>query len=160
MTMALPKRVKQYLKENRIKYKIIRHKEAFTTQEVAATQHISGKQLAKVVIVKAKDFVMMVLPANLLLDIRKVKKALKSKSVRLCKEAELEKLFPDCEIGAMPPFGNLYNLPVYIDKSLAEKEEIVFEAGDHTHTIAMKYGDLARLTQPKIEEFSILPKPR
>ncbi len=156
--MALPKRVKQYLKENRIKYKITRHKEVFTTQEIAATQHISGKQLAKVVIVKAKDFAMMVLPANLLLDIKKVKKILKSKSIRLAKEAELEKLFPDCEIGAMPPFGNLYNLPVYIDKTLTEKKEIAFEAGDHTHTIAMKYEDLARLVQPKREEFSVLPK--
>ena len=158
MTMALPKRVKQYLKENRVKYKITRHKEVFTTQEIAATQHISGKQLAKVVIVRAKDFAMMVLPANLLLDIKKVKKILKSKSVRLAKEAEIEKLFPDCEIGAMPPFGNLYNLPVYIDKALTEKEKVVFEAGDHTHTITMKYEDLVRLVQPKREEFGVLPK--
>jgi Ala-tRNA(Pro) deacylase len=158
MAMALPKRVKRYLKENRIKYKITRHKEVFTTQEVAAIQHISGKQLAKVVVVKHKDFAMMVLPANLLLDIKKVKKILKSKSVRLAKEAELEKLFPDCEIGAMPPFGNLYNLPVYIDKSLTTKEKIAFEAGDHTHTIVMKYEELAQLIQPQIEEFGISPK--
>lgn len=156
--MALPKRVKQYLKENRIKYQISRHKQVFTTQEVAATQHISGKQMLKVVIVKAKDFVMMMLPANLLLDIKKVKKILKSRSVRLAKETEIEKLFPDCEIGAMLPFGNLYNLPIYIDKSLTEKEEVVFKAGDHTHTITMKCEDLTRLVQPKIEKFSLLPK--
>ncbi len=156
--MALPKRVKQYLKQSRVKYKISRHKEAFTAQEVAARQHVSGKQLAKVVLVKANDFVMMVLPANLLLDIKKVKKILKSKSVRLAKETEIEKYFPDCEIGAMPPFGNLYDLTVYIDKSLTENEKIVFRAGDYTHTIAINYEDLARLIEPRIEEFGILPK--
>lgn len=156
--MALPKKVKQYLKENRIKYRIIRHKEVFTTQEVAAKQHVSGKELAKVVIVKAKDFAMMVLPANLLLDIKKAKKILKAKSLRLAREAEIEKLFPDCEVGAMLPFGNIYDLPVYIDKSLTEKERVVFKAGDHTHTIAMKSEDLMRLVQPKVETFGILPK--
>lgn len=156
--MALPKKVKQYLKENRIKYRIIRHKEAFTTQEVAAKQHVSGKELAKVVIVKAKDFVMMVLPANLLLDIKKAKKILKTKSLRLAKEAEIEKLFPDCEVGAMLPFGNIYDLPIYIDKSLTEREKVVFKAGDHTHTIAMKSEDLTRLVQPEVETFGILPK--
>lgn len=156
--MALPKRVKKYLKENRIKYKITRHKEVFTTQEIAATQHVSGKQLAKVVIVKAKDFAMMVLAANLLLDTKKVKKILNSGSVRLAKEAELENCFPDCEVGAMPPFGNLYEFPVYVDKSLTDKEKVVFEAGDHTHTMIMNYEDLARLVQPQVAEFSILPK--
>lgn len=156
--MALPNRVKAFLKQNRIRYKIRRHKEVFTTQEIAAILHISGKQLAKVVIVKHKEFAMMVLPAHLRLDIKKAKKVLKSKSLRLAKEKEIEKSFPDCEIGAMPPFGNLYEVPVYIDKSLTEKEQIVFEAGDHTHTIIMKCDDLMRLTQPKIFSFGCLPK--
>ena len=153
--MALPKKLKECLTKNKARYKVSTHKEAFTSQEVAAAQHVPGKELAKVVVVKGgDDFVMAVLPASYSLILEKLKKLLKVKSVRLAKEKEMESLFPDCEVGAMPPFGNLYNLTTYVDKSLSENESIVFEAGDHRHTLKMKYKDFDKLTQPRLEEFA------
>lgn len=153
--MAVPKRVKNYLKQNRIKYKILRHGEVYTSQELAAVQHVPGKSLAKVVILKTQDgYVMAVLPACYSLLLKKLKKILRAKTLRLAKENEIGNLFPDCEIGAMPPFGNLYEMPVYVDESMSGVEDMVFEAGNHTHTIRMKYKDFERIVQHSKEEFA------
>lgn len=153
--MAVPKRLVTYLKKNKIRYKMLKHDEVYTSQEVAAAQHVSGKALAKVVMLKAGErYAMAVLPACYSVVLKKLKKFLKAKTLRLAKEDEIEKLFPDCEVGAMPPFGNLYELPVYVDKAMASVEDMVFEAGDHTRTIRMKYKDFEKIVQPKEEVFA------
>ncbi len=148
--------ISDYLKEKGVFFNIYEHSPAYTAQEVAAEEHISGKMLAKVVIVHAgKQYVMCVLPASLKLDMDKVAQAIGSKSARLADETELAKLFPDVEVGAEPPFGNLYELPTLVDAQLAEDEEIVFQAGTHRHAIRMKYADYASLAQPKVLELAV-----
>ena len=155
---TIPKKLNEFLKVSKVKYQTITHPEAFTAQETAAVEHITGKEVAKVLMVKAdgKD-VMIVLPANRKVDMEKLKKILSAKDVRLTGEKEFQTLFPDSQVGAMPPFGNLYNLPCYLDKTLAAFPEIVFNAGSHRESIKMSYKDYEKLAQPKIAEFSILP---
>ncbi|MBI3286871.1 MAG: YbaK/EbsC family protein, partial [Chloroflexi bacterium] len=131
---------------------------AYTAQEVAAAQHVPGKQVAKVVMVKAgKQLMMAVLPAPYRVDLKKLASALGAKSARLAREEEFEGIFPDCEVGAMPPFGNLYQLPVYVDASLTEDVEIVFQTGTHSDTMKIRYADYQRLAQPKVAEYARRP---
>jgi Ala-tRNA(Pro) deacylase len=112
--------------------------------------------MAKVVMVKADGkMIMLVLPASYQIDMKKLKKVLKCKKVSMAKEKQFEELFPDCEVGAMPPFGNLYNLEVWVDQVLAEDASIVFQAGNHIETVRIKYSDYARLVNPKVGDFSI-----
>ena len=152
--MAVAKNLQKYLKENRVSYKAARHKVAYTAQEIAAAQHVPGKQLVKSVLVKTgKDFSIAVLPAIYLIDFKALKKLSKAKSVSLAHEKDMAAVIPDYEPGAMPPFGNLYNLPVYVEKSLTEGKEIVFNAGSHTDTIKMKYKDFEKLAKPKVGNF-------
>jgi Ala-tRNA(Pro) deacylase len=149
--MAVSKKLKTFLDKNKIKYKALKHKEAFTAQEIAAAQHVPGKQVVKSVLVKAdKGYVLAVLPAIHLVNFSALKKVAKCKSAKLAGENEIEKLFPDIEIGAMSPFGNLYELPVFVDAILREDPEIVFNAGTHKDTIKMKYKDFEKLLKPKI----------
>ena len=153
--MSILKSLKDYLDENGIKYKAISHSPAYTAQEIAALVHVPGKELAKTVIVKTEDgYAMVVLPASRKINFDTLKNVMSKKQVELAKEEEFEKMFPDCEVGAMPPFGNLYNMPIYVAKALAEDEEIVFNAGTHTDAIKMSYKDLERLTKPVVADFS------
>ncbi len=153
--MAVAARLKSYLDKNKVDYHVLYHQRVYTAQEVAATQHISGKELAKVVMMKLdNELVMMVLPASLVVDMDKLKRLFQPKVVKLAREEEFQGLFPDCEIGAMPPFGNLYDLQVYVDTSLAEQPHIVFQAGSHVETIRMAYRDFANLVQPKVVDFA------
>lgn len=155
--MAVAKLLKEFLNKNKVKYKAMKHKEFFTAQEIAKAQHISGKLMAKSVIVKLDDkFIMIVLPAHLKINFPRLKKITGAKKVRLATEKEFAGLFPGCEIGAMPPFGNLYNVPVGIDTRLTEEEHIVFNAGTHKDTVAMKYRDYERLVKPKVAPFGSL----
>ncbi|MBI5026191.1 MAG: YbaK/EbsC family protein [Nitrospirae bacterium] len=118
--------------------------------------HVPGKEMAKVVIIKGDErYAMGVLPASYRVDMDMLKKVLNAKKIRLATEEEFGNLFPDCEVGAMPPFGNLYDIDVYIDKTLSEDEEIVFLGGDHIESIKMKYKDYAALVKPVIAEFGI-----
>lgn len=145
--------ISNYLKERGVYFSLHEHAPAYTAQEVAAEEHISGKLLAKAVIVCAGErFIMCVLPAHLKLDMRKAARAAGVKSVRLADETELAKLFPDSEVGAEPPFGNLYDLPTIVDEHLAEDEEIMFQAGSHRRAIRMKYADYASLAQPEVSD--------
>ena len=154
--MAVLARLKQYLEENRVKFEVHSHPETFTAQEIAAALHVPGKELAKVVIVKgAKGFLMAVLPASHRIDWEKLKDVANEAEVRLATEAEFKDLFPDCEVGAMPPFGNLYNLTLYADQSLTDNKWILFQAGNHIDTVKMKYDDFIRLAQPKLEDFGV-----
>jgi Ala-tRNA(Pro) deacylase len=149
-------RLEQYLGANEASYKVQHHAEAFTALEVAEREHIPGFLLAKVVMAFADgELVMLVLPATYNVDLAKVATALAVGSVRLAHEDEFAHVFPDCEVGAMPPFGNLYSVPVYVDRSLTEDETIVFQAGTHTDTMSMKYADYDLLVQPTVAEFAV-----
>jgi len=148
--MSTARRVKEYLEEKQVAYTHCTHRLAYTAQEVAAAQHIPGREMAKTIVVRADDqFVLVILPAVLKIDMRALRDELPFKRVELASEKEFAGLFPDSEVGAMVPFGNLYHLPVYVDQSLSADEEIVFNAGTHVDTIKMKYQDFDRLVQPK-----------
>ena len=149
-------KLKKFLDEKGVNYKTIKHPEAFSAQEVAASIHVPGKEMAKVVILKGDDkYFMSVLPASYIVITDVLKKILNVKNLRLATEEEFENLFPDCEVGAMPPFGNLYNVDVYMDKTLSQNKEIVFLAGSHMESIRIKYNDYVALVKPIIVEFAV-----
>jgi Ala-tRNA(Pro) deacylase len=153
--MPISSKLKKFLDEHHIRYVSIVHSRAYTAQEVAASVHVKGRDLAKAIVVKADgQNVMCVLPASHRIDFDKLSRVLGAKEVRLATEAEFKDLFPECEVGAMPPFGNLHGLNVVSDASLAEDEEIVFDAGTHTEVIRMAYADYARLVSPQIASFA------
>ncbi len=155
--MPILTKLREFLDQNKVAYEVISHRQAFTAQEIAAVEHVPGKQLAKVVMLRSgKDFIMAVLPAPLRVDLDSAKAVTGNSDLALATEQEFKGLFPQCEPGAMPPFGNLYNLPVYVDRALTEDEEIVFNAGTHTQTVKMKYADFARLVQRKVADFAAL----
>ena len=154
--MYLLTRIKDYLDKENVSYQHCVHRTAYTAQEVAAEEHIPGKLMAKAVIVKVDArFVMAVLPATAKVDLAALQDSLGAKEIRLATEFEFTGLFPDCEVGAMPPFGNLYGLPVYVEESLRRDPEIVFNAGTHQDTIRIKYEDFARLACPQVLEFAL-----
>lgn len=152
--MTMSARLKTFLDEGNIRYTLMTHSPAYTAQAAAATLHVPGKELAKTVVMSAGDnTVLAVLPASFHVDMKKLG-ALVGRSVRLATEAEFISLFPDCELGAMPPFGTIYNLPVYVDESLAADEEIVFNAGTHRDAIRMRFADFERVAQAKRGAFA------
>jgi Ala-tRNA(Pro) deacylase len=152
--MAIARKLKEYLDKSEAPYKVSTHQEVYTAQEVAATLHVPGKDIVKVVIVKTEGkFIMAVLPADHKVNVDKLRTVLRDPEARLATEGEFKGLFPDCDVGAMPPFGNLYDVGVYVDKSLAEDEEIVFQAGSHVETVKMKYRDFDRLVGPEVIDF-------
>ena len=152
--MDILNRLSDFFEKHKVKYEFIKHPVAYTAQETAEQEHVSGRQLAKVVMVRVdgKD-VMAVLPASSRLSLHKLKGLLGARDVRLESEEEFKRLFPDCEVGAMPPFGDLYELPFFVDMSLAENKFIVFNAGTHQDTIKMDYRDYARIAEPDLVEF-------
>ena len=150
-------RLKEYLNSNNVKYVSLVHSEAYTAQEIAELTHVSGRELAKTVIVK-KDgqMAMAVLPASHKVDWNLLKTATGAVKIELAGEREFEDRFPDCEIGAMPPFGNLYGMDVFVEESLMKDKEIAFNAGSHIELIKLLYEDFARLVKPKVARFSSL----
>jgi len=154
--MYLLSRVKEYLDSQNVPYAHHLHRTAYTAQEVAAEEHIPGKMVAKTVIVKYGDrLAMVVLPASARLDLEAVRRLVGHKDARLASELEFTGAFPDCDVGAMPPFGNLYGVPVYVDAALAQDEEIAFNAGTHQDSIHLKYADFARLASPTIASLAL-----
>jgi Ala-tRNA(Pro) deacylase len=148
-TTTCKDRLEQYLREREITYEMHHHPLAYTAQKVAASEHVPGKELAKTVIVIIDDrSVMVIVPASRNIQVSRLANALGASQARLAEEKEFESLFADCEVGAMPPFGNLYGIDVYVDQTVAEDERIVFRAGTHTDTVHMKYADFARLVNP------------
>ena len=144
-------KLKKFLDNNDVKYVSISHSPAFSAQAIAESAHIPGKELAKTVIVRIDDkFAMAVLPASSRVHLGHLKVAESASHVELATEAEVENLFPDCEKGAMPPFGNLYDINVYVAEQLTENEEIAFSAGSHTEVVRMSYKDFDKLVMPKI----------
>ncbi|HBO43772.1 MAG TPA: deacylase [Planctomycetaceae bacterium] len=148
------KKLKDFLDQQQIKYTTIRHSQAFTAQEIAHSVHISGKDIAKTVIVKIDSaLAMVVLPASDQVVFAFLKEVTGT-DVELATEREFKDRFPDCEVGAMPPFGNLFGMDVYVSESLSENDEIAFNAGSHTELIRMNYLDYERLVRPKIVRLS------
>ena len=148
-------KLKQFLDNQSVQYVTISHSPAFTAQKIAAAAHIRGKELAKTVMLKVDgEMAMAVLPGSMRVDFELLKVLAAAKQIELASEEEFENLFPECETGAMPPFGNLYDLDVYSTESLAEDEEIAFSAGSHTEIIRMAYKDFEQLVKPKVMKFS------
>ena len=144
------KMLKDYLDENDIKYISIMHSLAFTSVEIAKNSHIRSREMAKTVILKIDDeLAMAVVPATIKVDLDLLKEALGSDNIKLATESEFTKRFPDCEVGAMPPFGNLYDMNVYVDEDLTEDSEIAFNAGSHLEVIKMDYKDFENLVKPQ-----------
>lgn len=143
--------LKAYLAENHVRYELIKHQEKFTAEELASVEHVPGREQAKVVILRSgNEFLMAVLPALYHVDFERTRAATGKHDLELATENEFANLFRNCEPGAMPPFGNLYGLPVWVDESLARDEYIVFNACSHSEAIRMKYSDFARLVRPKV----------
>jgi Ala-tRNA(Pro) deacylase len=150
------KKLKEFLDAQGVKYVVIQHSTAYTAQEIAASAHIPGKELAKTVIVKIDGQLgMAVLPAAQKVDLDLLKEAAGARSVELAGEPDFEDAFPGCTLGAMPPFGNLYGMDVYVATRLAEDEEIAFNAGTHTELIRLSYRDFERLVKPKVVRLSL-----
>lgn len=157
LASARSNRLKKYLDAEKIKYVSINHSRAYTAQEVAESAHIPGNELAKTVMVKlGGKMAMAVVPSSYRVNLDLLSEAAGAKDAVLASEEEFRNLFPDCEIGAMPPFGNLYGMDVYAAQDLAADEEIAFNAGSHTELIRMSYKDFERLVRPTVIQFSAL----
>ena len=144
-------RLKQFLESEGVKYVTISHSQAFTAQEIASSAHIPGKELAKTVMVKIDgDMAMAVLPADDRVDRDLLKQAAGADTVELASESDFKGLFPNCELGAMPPFGNLWDMEVFADERLAEDEEIAFNAGSHSELVRLAWEDFVHLVEPEI----------
>jgi Ala-tRNA(Pro) deacylase len=157
--MKIPNQVIDCLNEHKVRYEILHHPEAVTAQRIAQAEHIKGRHHAKVVILKSgEQHLMTVLPADHQIDLEKVGKVI-GKTASLGKEQEFKSLFPDCAIGAMPPFGNLYGLPTYVDSHLAQQDYIVFEAGTHTDAIKISYRDYEKIVKPQVEDLATKLQP-
>ena len=144
-------RLKKYLEENHVRFVTIRHSPAFTAQEIAALAHVPGKEVAKTVMVKLDGtMAMVVLPAPDHVSANRLKEFSGAKEVELASEEEFADIFPHCEVGAMPPFGNLWDMEVFVDQRLREDEQIVFNAGNHTELVRLSYAEFERLVKPTI----------
>lgn len=153
--MPIVAMLREFLESNKVAYSVHSHPEAYTAQEIAALQHVKGRMLAKVVIARSGDeFVMLVLPADRRVDFDKLRR-LGFREIRLAQEAEFGNIFPGCDVGAMPPFGNLYGLPVHVDASMQQDEEIVFNAGTHTLTAKLAFRDFVSLVNPVIADYTV-----
>ena len=153
--MPVSERLLHFLEEQHVPFVTIPHARAYTAQEIAASIHVPGQEVAKTVIVQADGkLYMAVMPATRRTDLVQLKKALGVKKIRLATEAEFEGIFPECEVGAMPPFGNLYRIPVVVDESLKKDREIVFNAGSHTETVKMGFDEFVELVQPIFASFT------
>ena len=153
--MNIPKRLIEYLNESNVPYEILHHPEAFTAQRIAEAEHVKGEHHAKVVMVKSgEQRFMIVLPADRRVDLEKVEQ-ITGHTVSLDTESEFSSLFPDCAVGTMPPFGNLYGLPTYVDRSLVQEDYIVFEAGTHTDSIKLSYPAYEKIARPQIADLAM-----
>ena len=157
--MKIPLQLIDCLNESKVRYEILHHPEAVTAQRIAQAEHVKGRLHAKVVMIKSgEQRLMAVLPADHQIDLEKVGRVI-GKTASLDSEKEFKSLFPDCAIGAMPPFGNLYGLPTYVDKSLAAQDYIVFEAGTHSDAIKLSYRDYEKIVKPQVEDLAIKLQP-
>jgi len=144
-------KLKEVLDEAKVSYEVYNHPRAFTAQEIAATQHITGRAMAKVVILEVDGtYIMAVVPSNRMVSLDRVRANLGAKKIELAPEERFAGLFPECEVGAMPPFGNLFGLPVYMDPALDKYDFVYFNAGNHLQTVRLKLRDLKHLVKPRM----------
>jgi Ala-tRNA(Pro) deacylase len=154
--MAIATRLKAYLDESQVNYETLVHSTAYTAQEVAAATHVPGQELAKTILVRSgEELLMVVLPAPAHLDLEAFSDEIGLGGARLATENEFRDRFPDCDLGAMPPFGNLYDIPVYADESLKEDDQIVFNAGTHEEAIRMAFKDFEECVHPRYLTHSV-----
>lgn len=150
------RKLREYLDQQGVRYVNIGHSPAFTAQEIAASAHVKGKELAKSVVVKLDgEMALAVLPANCEVDFDALAEVSGASESELATESEFQDKFPECEVGAMPPFGNLYGMKTFADQCLREDREIAFNAGSHKELVKMQYNDFERLVKPKSGEFCI-----
>ena len=153
--MPCIERLESLLRQESVPFQVQHHPLAYTAQQLAAAEHVPGRMIAKVVMVYADGQpAMLVMPAPAHVNLMRAALALKVREVRLAREEEFARQFPDCEVGAMPPFGNLYGVPVWIDKSLAKDDTIIFAAGTHTDTIQVAFSDFERIVKPIVGDFA------
>jgi Ala-tRNA(Pro) deacylase len=146
----------KFLKTHKVKFHLRHHPARYTAQEVAAAEHITGEEVAKIVILKGGDrFHMCVLPATYVLRLDRLREAMGCKDIRLATEDEIARLFPDCEIGAMPPFGAEYGIETCVEEHLATQKEILIPAGNHQDSILMAWKDYERIAKPKVVSFAV-----
>lgn len=143
-----------YLDENNVRYFVINHSSAYTASEIAASAHVKGQELAKTVVVKIDGQMnLLILPAKYKVNFDLLKKHTASEEIELAGEEEFSELFPDCLTGAMPPFGNIYGMKTFLDKTLTYDENIAFNAGNHSQLIRLSLQDYVDLTKPDISHF-------
>jgi Ala-tRNA(Pro) deacylase len=160
LTLPVPclERLKQYLRTAGVAYTLTEHPTRYTAEELAQVEHVSGRLIAKVVMLVADGRpIMTVIPGAMKLDVTAVRETLGARDVRLAREDEFAAMFPDCELGAMPPFGNFYDVPVYVDERLTRDPVILFNAGSHRWTITMTYTDYDALVRPVTGSFAKEP---
>lgn len=149
------RKLRDFLDSHHVRYFVISHSPAYTAQDIAASAHVSGKEMAKTVMVTIDGrMAMVLLPASRHLDFDQLRAVCAQSQVLLAGEREFSELFPECEPGAMPPFGNLYGLEVYADEALEDAGEIVFNAGAHTELLRLSWADYQRLVNPVMGRFS------
>jgi Ala-tRNA(Pro) deacylase len=155
--MPIPQNISRYLDSQHVSYHSSRHSPAYTAQGIAQAQHLSGKKMAKVVMVidDKNKMIMAVVPANCRVDLDRLGWLMNVSKIRLAEEKEFKDVFPDCELGAMPPLGNIYHLDVWMDDSLKLHNEICFNAGTHAETIEMSFADFSRLVRPRTDSFGV-----
>ena len=162
--MAISERLQAHLKQAKARYTVAKHPTAYTAQELAAAQHVPGRRMAKCVLVTTDGGPLLaVLPATQLIDFKLLKRVVRAKTLRIATEADIKRHFPDVEVGAMSPFGNLYGVPVAVERTLGESEAITFNAGSHTETMTMRYQDVVDLVKPRVGAFAhpiISPPPK
>jgi Ala-tRNA(Pro) deacylase len=159
--MSIGQRVRDYLDSHHVNYTALPHPQAFPAEKIAEELHVSGKHFAKSVVLRADGHLLMaVLPASHRLNLPKLKESLEAKHLEIVPESELNEICSDSELGAFPPFGNLYGMETWVDRSLGKSEEIVFNAGTHRDAVRMKYADYLRLAMPQVATFSGPVRPR
>ena len=153
--MSVSQNIREFLDSHQVPYECVPHSQAFAAQEVAETLHVPGRRFAKAIVLNADGRMLMaVVPATHRLELHELKDKLGAKELELLPEGELAKICTDCELGAFPPFGHLYGMDMWVDKSLTESEEITFNAGSHTEAIRMKSADFLRLATPHMARFA------
>ncbi len=154
----IAKKLKDFLDSYEVKYISVTHSPAYTAHDVAQSIHVPEHEVAKTVVVNIKgELALAVLPASYHIDFHRMMDSLRTRDMYLATEDEFQSRFPDCELGAMPPFGNLYGMKTYVSHSLAEQPRITFNAGDHSEAITMEFTDYNRLVSPVITSFSDRP---
>ena len=153
--MSIPQRIREYLDSQKVPHEWVHHPQAFTSQEVAHSMHVSGKHLAKTVVLHGDGKLLMaVIPASHRLNLQELRGVTEVKQLVMLTESDLAKLFSDCEMGAIPPLGTLYGLDVWMDRVLAQSDEIIFCAGSHADCVRMSYSDYFDLVKPQVGRFS------